>query len=80
MRKQTMTESRSHRQHGSRSRQPTAANQPLHGQSVSECDDLHARIAKRAYEIHAERGYRNGYDLEDWIEAEREIIGLGCSV
>ena len=46
---------------------------------MSPCDDLQARIAQRAYELHAGRGYRQGYALEDWVEAEREILGQECS-
>jgi len=37
-------------------------------------DDLHARITARAYELYAERGYRTGCALEDWVDAEREIL------
>lgn len=48
-------------------------------QSGSPHDDVQARIADRAYALHAERGYRQGYALEDWLEAEREIRGLACS-
>lgn len=44
-------------------------------QQVSPCDDLHILIAKRAYELHRERGYRHGHALDDWLEAEREILG-----
>jgi hypothetical protein len=36
--------------------------------------DLQALIAKRAYELYAGRGYWHGYALEDWLEAEREIL------
>jgi Protein of unknown function (DUF2934) len=43
-------------------------------QSVSSCDDLHVLIAKRAYELYSERGYRYGYALDDWLDAEREIL------
>ena len=79
MKTQTMKASGGHRQ-VSRERQPAAvANEPVHSQPVSPCDDLQARIAKRAYEIHAERGYRQGYAVEDWVEAEREILGQECS-
>ena len=31
-------------------------------------------IAARAYELYSERGYRHGYALDDWLEAEREIL------
>lgn len=39
-------------------------------------DDLRKRIAKRAYELYLERGCRSGCDVEDWIDAEREILTL----
>lgn len=48
--------------------------------SVSVCDDLGARIANRAYELYAERGYGDGYALEDWIKAEREVLSQVPSV
>lgn len=41
---------------------------------VSPGDDLHILIAKRAYELHSERRYRQGNALDDWLEAEREIL------
>lgn len=31
------------------------------------------RIAKRAYEIARERGFSPGHELDDWLQAEREI-------
>jgi DUF2934 family protein len=37
-------------------------------------NDLHALITARAYELYAERGYRTGCALEDWVDAEREIL------
>ena len=52
---------------------------PVSGQPVSPCDDLNVRIARRAYELHAERGYREGYAIDDWLEAEREILGTECN-
>jgi len=32
-------------------------------------------ILRRAHEIHRARGGLIGYDLEDWLQAEREWIG-----
>ncbi len=32
-------------------------------------------IARRAYEIYAARGGTDGYDIEDWLQAERELRG-----
>jgi len=37
-------------------------------------DDLHARITTRAYELYVERSSRDGCALEDWLDAEREIV------
>ena len=79
MRKQTMKESQGQRERVARPSQPSVAIDSVHGQPVSPCDDLQARIAKRAFELHAERGYRHGYALEDWVDAEREVLGLECS-
>jgi hypothetical protein len=31
------------------------------------------RIAERAYQKYVERGGRDGRDLDDWLEAEREL-------
>jgi hypothetical protein len=31
------------------------------------------QIAQRAYELHVTRGCLQGRDLEDWLDAEREI-------
>ena len=36
--------------------------------------EVHERIAKRAYESFVGRGAVHGHDLSDWLEAERELI------
>jgi hypothetical protein len=33
----------------------------------------HDRISKRAYELAAQRDFHPGHELEDWLQAEREI-------
>jgi hypothetical protein len=33
----------------------------------------HERIAQRAYEIYAKRGYSAGNPDDDWFEAERQL-------
>ncbi len=37
-------------------------------------DDLHARIAERAYRLYIEQGCREGCAEQDWLNAEREIL------
>jgi hypothetical protein len=33
-----------------------------------------ATIAKRAYQLFERRGYAHGFDLDDWITAEKELL------
>jgi hypothetical protein len=30
-------------------------------------------IARRAFELYSARGYRDGHDIDDWLNAEREL-------
>ncbi len=53
---------------------PSSAARSSQAPPVSTSDDLNALIVKRAYERYAEHGYRHGCALEDWLEAEREIL------
>jgi hypothetical protein len=48
--------------------------QKPHSLQLSPCEDLQVLIAKRAYELYGERGYQHGSALDDWLEAEREIL------
>lgn len=31
------------------------------------------RVASRAYDLYLARGCEHGYDVEDWLQAEREL-------
>ena len=42
-------------------------------QDMQDTDGLQGTIATRAYALYEERGYRQGCDLQDWLDAEREI-------
>ena len=46
--------------------QPDIAEEKKNGPSPEE-------IRKRAFEIHIERGGIHGCDLDDWLQAEREL-------
>ena len=37
--------------------------------------DLEAAIRQRAYELYEKRGRQDGLHNEDWLQAEREIMG-----
>lgn len=37
-------------------------------------DQAQPMIAQRAYELYEQRGHAHGHDLEDWLEAEQQIL------
>ena len=47
-----------------------SGEQPAHDRDV-----LRARIERRAYELYVKRGCRQGCALDDWLDAEREVLG-----
>jgi hypothetical protein len=51
----------------------TAGSTPEIKQNSSSVD-LEAEIRRRAYELYEQRGYTPGYENEDWLVAEREIL------
>jgi hypothetical protein len=40
----------------------------------------HAYIAARAYELYCERGCSHGHDVDDWLQAERELQEVVATV
>lgn len=36
--------------------------------------DVHELIARRAYELFVERGFKHGHDVEDWLRAESQLL------
>ncbi|HXU20324.1 MAG TPA: DUF2934 domain-containing protein [Verrucomicrobiae bacterium] len=43
---------------------------------MSETKPSETQIEQRAYELFLERGCEHGRDIEDWLEAERELTEL----
>jgi hypothetical protein len=37
------------------------------------------RVAQRAYELYCARGCEDGHDLDDWLQAERDVRGAATS-
>lgn len=53
----------------------TAISKPQQeSQPLSKSDGLSKRIAEYAYELYVQHGCRDGYALDDWLQAEREIL------
>jgi len=38
-------------------------------------NDIEERIRQRAHELYEERGGADGFALDDWLQAESEILG-----
>lgn len=43
-----------------------------------ETDKMEQRVRQRAYELFQARGGRDGAHLDDWVDAERELIWKPC--
>ena len=43
-------------------------------QAIKLPDGMWERISKKAFELWQERGYRDGHDLEDWLDAEAVVM------
>ena len=46
---------------------PTAAS------TTGSANPTLSDVAKRAFELYCERGCHDGYDVHDWLQAEREL-------
>ena len=42
---------------------------------LSDTALLRSFFARRAYQLYEARGCLDGFDLQDWLQAEREILG-----
>jgi hypothetical protein len=38
-------------------------------------DRMYGDVARRAYELFLARGAQHGCDVDDWLEAERQLMG-----
>lgn len=56
----------------SRSNRNTSTHQP-----DEQSQDGYMHISKRAYALFEERGRNDGHAVEDWLEAERQVLNRG---
>lgn len=47
---------------------------PIVAPELTHTPALVERIRARAYELYVERGFQHGHDVQDWLDAEAEII------
>ena len=65
-----------------RSKRPTArkGSVPDAGNAKAQDSALYKRITQRAYELYEQRGRQAGYELDDWLQAEREICSTAAKL
>jgi hypothetical protein len=57
-------------------RKRRATPPPIGPESVNDSPRVaESDIALKAFSYYCERGYQHGADLEDWLRAERELLG-----
>ena len=47
----------------------------ISNEHVTEPGALRERITQRAYELYEQRDRAAGFDTQDWLQAEQEILG-----
>ena len=70
--KETRMSSKS-KEHQNVESQATPAPQEERGNTAAADSPRLEEIRTRAYEIYMERGGQPGHDLDDWLQAEREL-------
>jgi hypothetical protein len=49
-----------------------------HAEQAARRAEVHqGRVAQLAYELYEQRGRQEGRDLEDWLNAESQLLGRG---
>jgi hypothetical protein len=53
----------------------SAKSKPKLSESSINDSEIHRQVAVRAYELFEKRGRSHGRDLDDWLEAEKVVLG-----
>jgi hypothetical protein len=52
----------------------TMSEPPMQPKTTESSVALQEQIRCRAYEIYEQRGRKDGHDVDDWLQAESEIV------
>ena len=55
-------------------RKQTGLEQVESARSTVTEQEIYQRIADKAYDLYEKRGGAHGFDMEDWLEAERLVL------
>ena len=54
----------------------SAETSPIHTQAAApQTTTQEEQVRVRAYELYQQRGMSDGHELDDWLQAEQEILG-----
>jgi hypothetical protein len=62
--------------HDRESAESQAASERLEAEDLQVNSNRDEKIRRRAYQIYVERGENPGRELDDWLQAEREVDGI----
>lgn len=54
---------------------PVQENIPAATSLFDQSEELTKKVRERAYQLFGARGCQHGRDVEDWCQAEREVLG-----
>ena len=58
----------------------SAETSPIHTQAAApQTTTQEEQVRVRAYELYQQRGMSDGHELDDWLQAEQEILGRPAS-
>jgi hypothetical protein len=53
---------------------PQMLTLPTETRATESPVDIQEQVRRRAFELHEERGRDGGHDLDDWLQAESELV------
>jgi len=73
----TVTTKKQERTPSSKTATPTAG--PKNAKTIAKpqpptSEEVYTKVSKLAYELYEERGWHQGQDMSDWLDAERQVF------
>jgi hypothetical protein len=53
---------------------PQMATLPTETRATESPVDIQEQVRRRAFELYEQHGREDGHDLEDWLQAESELV------
>ena len=53
---------------------PQMPTLPMETRATESPVDIQEQVRRRAFELYEQRGREDGHDLDDWLQAESELV------